>query len=125
MYAFQAEEINTDHVLDLVEAAKFWRVNLDTEGLEFSFRMAIEKLALATSKNAGDTQSLNKFSAAVKLASNLPFKVNFYRTQNIYYDLLKNQYPELRTSATKKNKDAVLWVQEFRELGKKLSIKVE
>ena len=125
LYAFQAEEINTDHVLDLVEAAKFWRVNLDTEGLEFSFRMAIEKLALATSKNAGDTQSLNKFSAAVKLASNLPFKVNFYRTQNIYYDLLKNQYPELRTSATKKNKDAVLWVQEFRELGKKLSIKVE
>jgi hypothetical protein len=57
------------------------------------------------------------------IASTMPFTVNFYRTQNFYFDIRKNHYANLKAIAEKGDINARSWIEEFKELGTMLSIK--
>ncbi len=125
LHALESERFQTDQIAELLESAAFWRVELDKEGLEFALRRKIETLAQKSRENPGDLAALNSFSAAVQLASRFPFTVNLYRTQNTYYEILSNSYPGLKAAAAKGDKGAKAWIEAFRELGAKLSVRVE
>jgi len=124
-HAFEESELNADRISDLLDLAKFWHVGLDEEGLAYVLRKTIEKNAEAAHDHHSDPASLQKLTAAVRLVSTLPFRVNFYRTQNIYYEALNTIYRELRSSAEQGDQEAKAWVEQFKELGAMLSVKVE
>ncbi len=111
--------------MEVLEEAKFWQVGLNKKELEDALRQAIEKQAKESRNEQGDLKSLRRFAAAVDLASKLSFDINYYQTQNIYYELLKNGYPPLKLAAEKGDKNAALWIEEFKDLGKKLSVRVD
>ncbi len=123
--AFRAGGLNPDHVTGLLETAELWHVDLDKEALDYALRGTIEKLAQASHSNPGDLPSLRGFAAAVRIAQRLPFQVNYYKAQNLYYDVLRNGYPGLRTAAERGDQASKTWIEEFRDLGSMLSIKVE
>jgi hypothetical protein len=123
--AFQAEDFNPDHVEDLLEIADFWQVDLDKEELESSLRKRIEKLARELCDNPRDLPSLRNLAVAVLLTPRLPFSVNLYQAQNIYYELHRTEYPQLKAAAIGGDKNAQTWTEEFRNLGTKLSIRVD
>ena len=123
--ALQAEELNSSQVMEVLEEAKFWQVELNKKEPEDVLRQAIEKLATKSRNNPGDLKSLRKFTAAVDLASKLSFDINYYQTQNIYYELLKNGYPPWKLAAENGDKNAALWIEEFNDLGKKLSVRID
>jgi alpha-amylase/alpha-mannosidase (GH57 family) len=125
LQGFQEDVLDADKVNALLESAAFWRVELDKEGLEYALRERIEKLAQKAYDNAGDLTSLRNMATAVLLTPKLPFTVNFYQTQNIYYELLKNVYPRLKTAAATGDGNAATWIAEFRDLAANLSIKVD
>jgi hypothetical protein len=124
-HAFEESEPNPDRIRELLDMAKFWHVELDSEGLGYVLRETIEKNAAATFNHDGNPSSLQKLTGIVRLATDLPFKVNFYRTQNIYYDALKTVYPKRRESGEKGDREAKTWVDQFKGLGSMLSFKVE
>jgi alpha-amylase/alpha-mannosidase (GH57 family) len=124
-HALQSGEPLERRVLELLEDARFWEVPLDAEGLEFEFRERIETLATASCDHPGDLPALRNLASAVKMAQELPFSVNLFRTQNSYYDLFKNGYPEIKLKAESGDSNAAAWVKEFRALAAKLSLKVE
>jgi hypothetical protein len=121
----ESEEIHSDEVMNLLEEARFWQVELSKKELEDTLRRKIEKVAQESRNHAGDLNSLGKFAAAVDLASRLSFNINYYHTQNIYYELFKNDYPQLRLDAENGDKHAALWIEGFRDLGKKLSVRID
>jgi hypothetical protein len=123
--ALQAEELRADHLAGLLETAAFWHVDLDKDGLEQAFRKTLEKLAQESQDHPGDLPSLRRFAAAARLVLGMPFTVNVYQVQNSYYDLLSNRWPGLKIAAEKGDQNARLWIDEFRELGVVLSVKVE
>jgi alpha-amylase/alpha-mannosidase (GH57 family) len=123
--AFEDTGFNAERTKVLLESAAFWKVDLDSKGLEYAFRGTIEKLAQKVHDNSGNLLILRTLASAVRLALKLPFSINFYRTQNSYYDALRNRYPELKNAADKGIRNAKLWTEEFKELGNWLSVKVE
>jgi alpha-amylase/alpha-mannosidase (GH57 family) len=124
LHALQAEEFDLDDVLTFLEEAKSWQVELNKKELEAALREKIERLSTKSRDNPGDLPSLRSFAAAVDLASKLSFDINYYQTQNIYYELLKNGYPQLKLAAEKGDANAALWIEEFKDLGKKLSVRI-
>jgi hypothetical protein len=100
-------------------------VELKKKELEDALRKAIEKQATESCNNPGDLKSLRRFAAAVDLASKLSFDINYYQTQNIYYELLRNGYPPMKLAAEKGDKSATAWIEEFQDLGKKLSVRID
>ena len=62
---------------------------------------------------------------ALTLAGELPFEVNLWKVQNIFYEQLQTTYPDFRQRASRGQKDAQDWVESFMALGEKLAIHVD
>lgn len=123
--AFDTTELNEELISELLESARFWHIDLDSEGLAFTLRTSIEKIAREAHDRPGDLPLLRKLIGASRLTSKLPFVINFYRTQNSYYDVYIHSYPKLKSAAEQGEEAAAAWVNEFRQLGELLSIRVE
>jgi hypothetical protein len=54
----------------------------------------------------------------------MPFAVNTWKVQNIYFEILMTLYPYVISRCEKGDKKAKEWVSLFTSLGEKLSIEV-
>jgi hypothetical protein len=72
-----------------------------------------------------DLNLLETLDAAVGLANSAPFRVHYWTVQNIYFDILKNVYPQIRDRKTDPPLDFERWLALFSSLGVRLSIRVD
>jgi hypothetical protein len=50
--------------------------------------------------------------------------VTFWKTQNLFYEMLQTEYPKFLQWAADGDGSAAAWVRQFESLGEKLSIRV-
>lgn len=87
--AFAEEEPALDRIQALLEEAKTWRVDLDTAGLAYALKLTIERTAEEVVANLPSLRLLQRLEAVVGLARSLPFGVDLWKVQNVYYKLTK------------------------------------
>jgi alpha-amylase/alpha-mannosidase (GH57 family) len=122
--AFRAQELDLQLIHGLLEEARLLEVELDGAGLEYALRKAVENLAEKVRKDPQDFFFLQHLEGAVALAAELPFEMNLWKVQNIYYDLLNTAYPQWRRQSEQGEEEAVFWVKHFAALGEKLSVRI-
>jgi hypothetical protein len=71
-----------------------------------------------------DVALLQELDAIVGLAQSLPFEVDVWKLQNVYYELLQTIFPEFEEEAHQGYADARAWVESFQALGRKLRFRV-
>ena len=86
-------------------------------------RKNFDEMAEQISKNPLEISFLKKLDTGLDLLPLLPFTVNLWKIQNIFYDLLQNPYPTVREKA-EHNKSDQEWVSIFTSLCDKLSLLV-
>ncbi|MGH7824784.1 MAG: DUF3536 domain-containing protein [Candidatus Binatia bacterium] len=123
--ALQNGEMNYDQIRALVDHAKTEGVALDTPTLEFAFRHNLEQRAANVASEPARLEQLQQLDAAVSLLTHLPFAVNTWQTQNIYYRMLQTVYPEMRRSSAHGDENAKAWIECFVGLGEKIGVRVE
>jgi len=123
--AFEDEELNHEIINTFLEEAGVEGISLDVETLEYSLRKSLERMSDQLLSNPSELASLQEFEAAIGLLDSLPFTVNLWRVQNICYDLLQNLYPEYRKRARNGDEGAREWVNYFKTLAQKISIRIE
>ena len=121
--SLEKEDIDLDRVRNLVQAAKLEGLALDTATLEFAYRNNLERLAekLSQAPKPATLQQLNRALGVIPL---LPFWVNLWKTQNIYYRLSKSFYPKLRARSQKDSSAGATALTCFEELALKLGVKI-
>jgi alpha-amylase/alpha-mannosidase (GH57 family) len=124
LQAFQAEEIDLATVRGLLEDARLFQVTLDGSGLEYALRKAISGLAAKCRFSPNDLHCLEQLKDAVALGQEMPFEVNFWRTQNTFFEVFKTNYPLWRERLEQGRAEAQTWVDNFGALGEMLSIYV-
>jgi hypothetical protein len=67
---------------------------------------------------------LRLLDTAASLLRSLPFQVDLWRVQNVYYGMLKNLYPKMRKSKERGDESAQALIRGFEALGQKLAVKV-
>ena len=115
---------DADHVRGLLEQAKAWSVELDAPGLGYALEHTIEQMADRWRAQPDDLALLQDLEARVALAHTLPFAVDFWWAQNVYYAMLQNQYPEFVHRTEQGDEDARTWGEHFASLGDKLRVRV-
>jgi hypothetical protein len=60
----------------------------------------------------------------VALTRSLPFEVDVWKTQNVYYRLLRSVYVEFQREAAQGYQDARQWVAAFTALGRRLRFRM-
>ncbi len=107
----------------ILEEAKNVGVALHEDGLGLAVTHALERLAEGLRGSPSELSRLEELEAVVDLARQLPFEVDFWRVQNVYYGLLQTLLPTWRREAEAGFEDARKWTERFLALGKKLSVK--
>ena len=120
-----AEEPPLDRVQSLLEEAKGLQIVLDEVSLGYALKETIERMAAKFSAQPADLALLRKLEDLAALARSLPFPVNLWRVQNIYFQVGRETYPQFRGGAEKGEDPAKTWVSHFTSLGDKLHCRLE
>ena len=115
--------IDSHQVIALLEAARAEGVAFDRASLEFAYRQALERVA-AQFAAAPSLTAAEQFHDTANLLQHLPFTVNLWTVQNIFYELLKSEYPNQMAAQQRGDETARRWVTCFEDLGRRLGIKV-
>lgn len=112
---------NIGRIQNILYDVKRWNISVNTMDLEFLVRRKIEKAINEMHKNPSDFNMLQTIEKDLNIFLLLPFKINLWQVQNVYYDMAKIIYKEFLLKAKSGNADAIRWVEMFRQIGHKLS----
>jgi hypothetical protein len=90
--------------------------------IEFAYRRSLESAATTLAAQPS-LSMLQQFLDAANLLQHLPFKANLWKVQNIFYQLLKQEYKQ-RKAQRLDDESARRWVTCFENLGLILGVKV-
>lgn len=121
--SFEAERVEPDRIATLLEEVSALSVPLDGAGLGYAYTRMLERLAAAVRESPESIQALEELRAGAALLAKLPFDVNTWTVQNIYFELLQDTYPEMRRRAAREDA-ATRWVKVFLDLGRHLYVAV-
>ncbi len=123
-HAFEADTLDIAEIKGILYEAEVEKVPLDGAGLGYALRKTIEKMMLRLREDPADLDLLAHLDAAVEVGNTLPFEVAFWKTQNIYWEMLQKVYPEYRFRAGHGDEEAKEWVRLFFSLGTRLSVRL-
>lgn len=121
---FEADPLDFDRIHSLLREAKRSGVTLDAEGLSYALSRTIRRISETFQLTPEDRALLAQLDAAVGLMRDLPFEVDVWHAQNVYYELLQSVYPQMKAEAEAGYADAHAWVRLFRALGAKLRFRL-
>jgi alpha-amylase/alpha-mannosidase (GH57 family) len=122
--ALTGGSVELDRARSLLDEADATRVPLDVEGLSYVVERALERLAHDFLEHPRDMERLEKWADMASLTEALPFDVNLWKTQNVFYDLSRNVYPSMLSRSGEGDDPAKRWIQVFAALGDQLSVAV-
>lgn len=122
--ALTGEDPQLDRARSLLEEAEATGIQLDSEGLSYVLERTMERLANAFLEHPRDIEKLEKWTETASLTEALPFDVNLWKAQNVFYELLHSVYPAFRDRAAEGDESARRWIQLFTALGEQLSVAV-
>lgn len=123
-HAMAAEELDVDRIKSLLEEARAGQIELDSTTLEFTLRKSLERLALRFASSPADAGLLDKLTSVVDLLALLPFDVDLWTIQNVFYKCMRSVYPEVISRAERGNPEATNWVAQFRPMAEKLKLRI-
>jgi hypothetical protein len=122
--AVNDDAVDIEAVRSLIDTAGKWQIVVDGEGIGYDLKITLEKMMAALAAAPGDIDSLKKLGEAVRLVRGLPFSVDLWKVQNLYWDMLRVSYAVFRHKAGQGDALARVWVETFAALGKDLSMRV-
>jgi alpha-amylase/alpha-mannosidase (GH57 family) len=123
--AFEADEPDLGRINSLLEEAAMFRIPLDEGGLAYTLAKNAERIALQLRAIPFELSRLQSLDALVGMGLALPFKVNFWKTQNLFHEMLQTVYPGILQRAAEGDESSGAWVHHFTGLGEKLSIRMK
>jgi alpha-amylase/alpha-mannosidase (GH57 family) len=122
--AFEIEELDLEHIENLLEETRLAGVSIDAATLEMIIRRRIERLGEPLAAGIDDPAIPQQLDAVITLMGSLPFKVNTRKVQNICFEMLKSpSYENLRDEANQGAEGASQLLKNFNGLCKKLHIR--
>ena len=123
--AFASATLDFEAIRNLMSDAHAAKVALDVPTLEYTLRMKLERMAERFRADTANLEALAELETAVGVAYSLPLAVNLWKIQNTCYELLQTTYPEFKQKAEEGDETAKTWVNHFRGLAEKISLRVE
>jgi alpha-amylase/alpha-mannosidase (GH57 family) len=121
--ALEQLEINPDLIRSLLETTTLEGVPVDAATLEFAFRHNLERIAEGLAADPGEA-TVKQLQTAASVLQFLPFSVDLWKVQNIYYQLLEELLPKMRRAQARGDAAAKAWIEAFSVLGRQLNVKV-
>jgi alpha-amylase/alpha-mannosidase (GH57 family) len=117
--ALEGEPIDQAVVRSFLQLAKADKVKLDTTTLSYIADQRMKRAMVELQMSAGSLEMLERARALARILTELPFELNLWQAQNIWYEILRTSSYALTSQIAE---DRPEWDKDFNELGKYLSI---
>ena len=71
-------------------------------------------------KNPSDFSLLQRIERKLHIFFTLPFEINLWYVQNVYYDMAKTTHKEFLLKAKSGDENVARWVEVFKKIGQDL-----
>ncbi len=123
--AFLEDPPDINRINVLMGEAAVTDVPLDGTILAYVLSQTLKRMGERLLAHPADRSLLAHLDDTVGLAKTMPFEVDLWKVQYMYYQLMGKVYPGMRNKAGRGEKDALLWVGRFNDLGDKLRVRRE
>ncbi|HXH28807.1 MAG TPA: DUF3536 domain-containing protein, partial [Candidatus Polarisedimenticolia bacterium] len=122
--AFGEEPFAREPIERLLKEAGERHVNLDEATLGYALHKRVRHMADGFAEAPADLEALDRLEAAVEVVHGLPFEIDIWSVQNVYYHMMQTLLEERRGRAAAGDAEAARWVERFVSLGEKLRVRV-
>jgi hypothetical protein len=117
--ALEADPIDASMIRSFLAMAKADEVPLDTPTLTYVADLRMKRAMIELTMSSGNLDILDRALSLARTLTELPFELNLWQAQNIWYEILRGSP---RTLTAHDPEDRPRWDRDFRELGCCLSI---
>jgi hypothetical protein len=117
------DALDLEYIRALLGEAEMSDIALDGDGLGYVLEQTLLRMGEHLPGKPPDLSLITHLDAVTGLIRSLPFEVDLWKLQNIYYGLLQTFYPDMRKKAGQGDEDARAWVDQFNALGDKLRVR--
>jgi alpha-amylase/alpha-mannosidase (GH57 family) len=118
-HALEGEPIDQALLRSFLQLAKADKVPLDTATLSYIADQRMKRAMVELQMSAGSLEMLDRARTLAHTLIELPFELNLWQAQNIWYEILRTSSYALTAQVTD---DRPRWDKDFNQLGKCLSI---
>ena len=118
-HALEGEPIDQALLRSFLQLAKADKVPLDTATLSYIADQRMKRAMVELQMSAGSLEMLDRALTLAHTLIELPFELNLWQAQNIWYEILRTSSYALTAQVTD---DRPRWDKDFNQLGKCLSI---
>jgi hypothetical protein len=122
--AFDDPDMDLQRARFLVDQAQSAGVELEGETLGFALEETLVRIAQRLRRTPGEPALLDRLLGAVTLAQSLPFEVDLWKVQNIYYEIAEKAFKGIMGRASSGDPAPRRWIEQFRKLGELLEVAV-
>jgi alpha-amylase/alpha-mannosidase (GH57 family) len=115
----EADPIDQAQLRSFLALAKSDQVQLETTTLSYIADQRMKRAMVELQMSQGSLEMLDRALTLARTFSELPFDLNLWQAQNIWYEILRHSGDELQSFGPE---DRPRWDKEFAELGRLLSI---
>jgi alpha-amylase/alpha-mannosidase (GH57 family) len=120
--AMEAEPMDQDQLRSFLSLAKADQVPLETANLSYIADQRMKRAMVELQMSSGSLEALDRSVALGRTLIELPFELNLWQAQNIWYEILRTSSYALPALQAE---DRERWDKDFTELGTCLSIDCE
>ncbi|MEW6584844.1 MAG: DUF3536 domain-containing protein [Nitrospirota bacterium] len=118
--AFTSEVTDSQRIGNIMKEMNRWNVTIDSLELEFIIRRSLEKKMDKLRRNPRDVSALTEVWGMLELIKSMPFSINLWQSQNVFYRLPKTAYEDLESKADAGDEEASVLLGKFRQIGQSL-----
>jgi alpha-amylase/alpha-mannosidase (GH57 family) len=122
-WQFESERMDLNRVRTLLEECARDEVSLQADVLGYALKTYLDRLSLEFEESPGEAALLEHLVGAAALVHAVPFEINLWKTQNIFYRISNAEYPDRRAKATNGDASAASWIKLFEALGEQLGFR--
>ncbi len=117
--ALEAEPIDQAMLRSFLQLARADKVPLETATLSYIADLRMKRAMVELQMSAGSLEMLDRALTLARTLVELPFELNLWQAQNIWYEILRTSSYSLTSQI---EEDRPRWNKDFNELGRLLSV---
>ncbi|MFO0878967.1 MAG: malto-oligosyltrehalose synthase [Gemmataceae bacterium] len=124
-WAFTDDDPDFEQIRQLVRETSEWGVSLDVKGLGYKFTRLLDRTSERWREQPLQLEPIQTILNGIDLGRELPFELNLWKAQNIYFEVVDNHFDEEAERAALGSEAARQWVERVLQLGDRLHIETE